>query len=153
MLYFRRSESEAHKAKSRRTSLMKHFSYVAAIIAAFFFASVVYAEQPKWPSQYRFPIQCNFGLKDAASPIVVIDNLTPVPIDSLIPAGTMGFEFRAASGSFIISSSGNIASSPIRVGRLVEQDQTYIWNGLAGTFNGSILGTAASTTVVIDGVW
>jgi hypothetical protein len=126
------------------------------MIAALFFllAGVVKAEQPHWPTQSGNPIQCNFGFKKVATPTITIDDVTPVNLVDYLPDGTIGFELRAASGSFVIGHHENIATGSSRVGRLVVEDEPpYIWSGNAGTFVGAVLGTATSTVIVLDGAW
>ncbi len=133
---------------------MKKSSYITLVLALMSIAIVVYsATYPEWPTQQGQPIQCNFGFKKVATPTLSLDDETPVNLADYLPAGTLGFEVRAASGSFVIAHENNVATGTNRVGRLVSEGQSYSWNGLAGTFNGSILGTAATTTVVIDGAW
>ena len=114
-----------------------------------------FAENPDWPTNNTVPIQCNFGFKDVATPTIVIDAITAIDPNDYLPTGTIGFELRAASGSFVIGHANNIATGTAvqRVGRLVSEGQSYVWSGLAGTFNGAIIGTTASVTLKIDGAW
>lgn len=130
---------------------MKKFFLV--IILLLLSVAIAFAEQPNLPTLNGVPVQCNFGFKSIATPTIVINAITKTDLNDYLPAGTIGFEVRAASGSFVIAHEDNIATGTSRVGRLVSEGQSYSWSGLAGTFNGAILGTAASATIVIDGAW
>lgn len=132
--------------------MLKKF-VLPAILFILLAVLAAYAEQPNWPTLNGEPIQCNFGFKSIATPTIIINAVTKTNLNNYLPAGTLGFEVRAASGSFVIAHADNVATGTSRVGRLVSEGQSYSWSGLAGTFNGSILGTAASTTIVIDGAW
>ncbi len=118
---------------------------VSGVPGSFVYAEVTDSGAPLFES--------NSGLRDVATPTFTIDDVTPVALSAYLPINTIGFEIRAASGSFIINHPGCIATGTARVGRLVSQGETYTWNGLAGTFNGVVLGTATSTNLVIDGAW
>ena len=132
---------------------MKRFVYCVALIATLFFLnSAVQAAQPEWPTQAGRPIQCNFGFMAVATPTFVIDNVTPVDLSDYLPENTLGFEIRAASGSFIIGHADSISASP-RIGRIISEGESYIWNGLAGSFTGAIVAYTANCSVVIDGAW
>ena len=52
-----------------------------------------------------------------------------------------------------VSGLGTIATGTARIGRLVSQGESFIWNGLAGTFTGVIQTDNASTVIRIDGAW
>lgn len=127
--------------------------YLIALILSVVSVVIAFADQPTLPTQNGYPVVINFGFKEVATPTFTINDVTAVDLADYLPAGTIGFELRAASGSFIIGHSENIATGTGRIGRLVSEGETYTWNGLAGTFAGAIIGTAASTKVVIDGAW
>lgn len=132
---------------------MKRFVFCVALIAALFFLTLaVQAAQPEWPTQAGRPIQCNFGFMHVATPTFVIDSVTPVDLSEYLPANTIGFELRAASGSFIIGHADSISAVP-RIGRIISEGESYIWNGLAGRFTGAIVAYTANCSVVIDGAW
>lgn len=132
---------------------MKKFFLVIILLLISVAMAFAQVEQPDWPTINTVPVQCNFGFKSIATPTIIIDATTKIDLNDYLPVGTLGFEVRAASGSFVIAHENNVDTGTNRVGRLVSEGQSYSWNGLAGTFNGSILGTAATTTVVIDGAW
>ena len=89
---------------------------------------------------------------DIATPTFSIDSDDIVEISDYLPTGINGFELRAASGSFIVG--GNtIATSPVRIGRLISEGESYQWNGAFGTPNVYIKTTQDSSLVVIDGAW
>lgn len=131
--------------------------FILPLVLFILSCTIAFAEQPNLPTLNGVPVQCNFGFKSitagGATPTIIIDAITKIDLNDYLPAGTIGFEVRAASGSFVIAHEDDIATGTARVGRLVSEGQSYSWNGLAGTFNGAILGTAASTTIVIDGAW
>ena len=127
--------------------------YLVALILAIVSVVVAFADQPTLPTQNGYPIVVNFGFKEVATPTITVDDVTAVDLADYLPSETIGFELHAASGSFIIGHADNIATGTNRIGRLVSEGETYTWNGLAGTFVGSIIGTATSTKVVIDGAW
>lgn len=137
---------------SKEIAMFKKF-ILPAVLMVLSLAFAAFAEQPVWPTINGRPVQCNFGFKSIATPTVIINETTKTDLNDYLPIGTLGFEVRAASGSFVIAHEDNVATGTARVGRLVSEGQLYSWNGLAGTFNGSMLGTAASTTIVIDGAW
>lgn len=128
---------------------MKKFFILIVMLAV---ASASFADRPAWPTQNTVPVNCNFGFKDIATPTITINNAI-VNLDDYLPAGTIGFEIRCASGSFVIGNPNDIATGTNRVGRLVSAGESYTWNGTAGNFVGAILGTASSTIVVIDAAW
>lgn len=133
---------------------MKRFIYCVAICAALFFLSLLaHAAQPEWPTQMGRPIQCNFGHKSIATPTITLGDVTPVNLADYLPAGTLGFEIRAKSGAFVIANPDIIATGTDRVGRLVEEGSSYVWNGLAGTFVGAVIANSDSCVLVIDGAW
>lgn len=133
---------------------MKRFVYCVAILAALFFLSLVaHAAQPEWPTQAGRPIQCNFGFKSIATPTITLDDVTPVNLANNLPAGTLGFEIRAKTGAFVIAHPDNIATGTDRVGRLVEEGSSFVWNGLAGNFVGAVIADSGSCELVIDGAW
>jgi len=127
--------------------------FILPIILFVLSCAISFAEQPTWPTQNGEPVNCNFGFKEIATPTITIDDVTAVSVSSYLPAETIGFELRAASGSFIIGHADNIATGTSRIGRLVSEGESYTWNGLAGTFNGVIIGTATSTKVTFDAAW
>lgn len=132
---------------------MKRFVYCVALIATLFFLSLtVHAAQPEWPTQVGQPIQCNFGFMAVATPTFDIGNAVPTNLSAYLPENTLGFEIRAASGSFIIGHADSISATP-RVGRIVSEGESYIWNGLAGNFTGAVIAYSATCSVVIDGAW
>lgn len=133
---------------------MKRFvSGVAVIAALFFLAVTAHAyNYPQWPTQQGTPIQANFGFKEIATPTFDIGSVIPTDLADYLPENTLGFEIRAASGSFILGHPDNISVSP-RVGRIISEGETYIWNGLGGNFTGSIIAYTATCSVVIDGAW
>ena len=127
--------------------------YFITLILLILSCACAFAERPNWPTENNYPVQCNFGYKKVATPTITINDVTQVDLNNYLPAETLGFELRAASGSFIINHTDSIATGTSRVGRLVTAGETFVWNGLAGSFNGVILGTATSTVIVIDGAW
>ena len=108
---------------------------------------------PSWPTQQGHPIQANFGFLHVATPTFTIGDSTPTDLAQYLPAGAVGFELRAKSGSFIVGHKDNIASGADYVGRVVAQGDSYLWNGLAGTFVGAVLSNSGNCDLVIDGVW
>jgi hypothetical protein len=118
-----------------------------------FISSVAMAERPTWPTQNGNPVECNFGFKEVATPTITLNATDTIDLADYLPAECIGFELRAASGSFIIGHPDNVASGTSRIGRLVAAGQVYSWSGLAGTFNGSIKCDADGTVVVIDAAW
>jgi hypothetical protein len=134
---------------------MKRFIYCVAVFAALFFivAAANAAQYPEWPSQNGQPIQCNFGYKKIATPTITLDNITPVDLADYLPEGTLGFELRAVTGSFIINHPENIATGTNRLGHLVEEGGSFVWNGLAGSFVGAVIASDSSCILAIDGAW
>lgn len=136
--------------------MKKHF--VIAIIMAIASVAVAFAQAPvpgypNLPTQNKIPVLANFGFKVIATPTVTIHN-APVDFDDYLPAGTIGFEVRCASGSFVVGHPDNIATGTNRIGRLISAGESYTWNGFAGQiFNGAMLGTASNTVIVFDAVW
>jgi hypothetical protein len=124
-----------------------------AVLLMLSIALVALAERPNWPTQNSVPVNCNFGFKAVATPTLTLDAADTIDLSDFLPAETIGFELRAASGSFIIGHPDNVASGTSRVGRLVSEGQVYSWSGLAGTFNGSIKCDADNTVVSIDAAW
>lgn len=116
-------------------------------------SSAAMAELPTWPTQNGNPVECNFGLKEVATPTITLDAADTITLSDYLPADCLGFELRAASGSFIIGHPNNVASGTSRVGRKVAAGTTYSWSGLAGTFVGAIKVDADNTVVVIDAAW
>lgn len=127
--------------------------FILPIILFVLSCAISFAEQPTWPTQNGEPINCNFGFKKVATPTITIDDVTAVSVSGCLPAGTIGFELRCASGSFVIGHPDNIATGTSRVGRLISAGESYTWNGNANSFIGSVLGTASSTVIVFDAVW
>jgi hypothetical protein len=115
--------------------------------------AMVCADQPDWPTLNGIPLNCNFGYKKVATPSIALDSSDTIVLSDYLPTGTIGFELRAASGSFIIGHPDNIASGTNRLGRIVPQGSTYSWSGLSGTFVGAIICDADSTVVKIDAAW
>jgi len=133
---------------------MKKNLYFSLLLFLLSIAIVAYsANYPEWPTQQGQPIQCNFGFKSIATPTITLDDATPINLVNNLPAGTLGFEIRAASGAFVIAHPDNIATGTDRVGRLVEEGSSYVWNGLAGTFTGAVVANSGSCELVIDGAW
>ena len=130
--------------------MKKH--YFLALILAFASVASAFAVQPHLPTQNGYPVIVNFGFKEIATPTITINN-APVDLADYLPAGTIGFELRCASGSFVIGHPDNIATGTSRVGRLVSAGESYTWNGNANSFVGSVLGTASSTIIVFDAAW
>ena len=131
--------------------MKKH--YFLALILAFASVASAFAVQPHLPTQNGYPVLVNFGYKKIATPTVTINN-TIIDLADYLPAGTIGFKIRCASGSFVIGHPDNIATGTNRVGDLVSAGEIYQWNGFAGEhFNGGILGTASSTIIVFDAAW
>jgi hypothetical protein len=128
-------------------------SYLLTIVLILASIGIAFAENPNWPTNNGYPVQCNFGYKEVATPSITVGDVVKIYPTDYLPAGTIGFEIRAASGSFIINHADNLATGTSRVGRLVSQGETFQWNGLAGTFNGAILAVATNSLVVIDGAW
>lgn len=135
---------------------------VALIIASI--CSLAFGVQyiPDLPEQAGSPVLCNRGFLTIATPTYTLDDVTPVNIqyflssaksENLLSAKVTGFEIRAASGSFVVCDSTNIATGTDRIGRLVSEDDSYTWNGLAGTFEGKIVANDTSCDIVFDGVW
>jgi len=129
----------------------QRYSFTALLIILS--AAISFAAQPSWPTLNGNPIQCNFGFKAVATDTVTLDDVTPIDVQSFLPAGAIGFELRAKSGAFVIAHKSNIATGTDRVGRLVSAGDTYIWQGLAGTFNGSVISNSGAAVVVVDGAW
>jgi len=115
--------------------------------------AIAFAAQPNWPTLNSSPIQCNFGFKSVATDTITLDDIAPVAVSAFLPVNALGFELRAKSGDFVIAHSDNIATGTDRVGRLVSEGETYLWQGLAGEFNGSIISNSGAATVVVDGAW
>jgi hypothetical protein len=130
--------------------MKKHFFLALAL--AFTSVIIAFADQPNLPTQNGYPVVINFGFKDVATPTITINNAI-VDLADYLPAGTIGFELRCASGSFVIGHPDNIATGTSRIGRLISEGETFTWNGLAGTFNGVIISNTGTATVVIDGAW
>ncbi|HNS10627.1 MAG TPA: hypothetical protein PKN29_13065 [Candidatus Ozemobacteraceae bacterium] len=130
--------------------MKKHFFLALAL--AFTSVIIAFADQPNLPTQNGYPVVINFGFKDVATPTITINNAI-VDLADYLPAGTIGFELRCASGSFVIGHPDNIATGTNRVGRLVSAGESYTWNGNANSFVGSVLGTASTTVIVLDAVW
>ena len=125
-------------------------------LAVFFALSVTFsafAVQPDWPTLNGEPIECNFGFKEVATPTITLDASETLVLSDYLPASCLGFELRAASGSFIIGHPDNVASGTDRVGRIVPQGGTYSWSGLAGSFNGVIICDSDNTVIKIDAAW
>lgn len=133
--------------------MKKHF--ILTTILIIWSCLQAFAVQPNFPTLGGTPVICNFGFKTVATPTFIIDAITKVDPSDYLPEGAIGFELRAASGSFVIGDTDNIATGTAvqRVGRLVSEGQSYSWDACAGTFNGSILGTTASVTIKIDAAW
>lgn len=131
---------------------MKRHYFIALILAL---ASIViaFAEQPHWPTLNGNPIECNFGFKKVATPTITLDASETLVLSDYLPASCLGFELRAASGSFIIGHPDNVASGTDRVGRIVPQGGTYSWSGLAGSFKGAIICDSDNTVIKIDAAW
>lgn len=132
-----------------------HSFFLTALLMMACIVVTAYGEDPNWPTNNSRPIPCNFGFKNVATLTITVDDVTSVDLNDYLPTGTLGFEIRAASGSFIIGNENDIASGTAveRVGRLVAEGESYIWNNNAGTFNGSVLGVATDTIIKIDGAW
>jgi hypothetical protein len=126
--------------------------YIVALVLALASVVIAFADQPNLPTQNGYPVVINFGFKDVATPTITINNAI-VDLADYLPAGTIGFELRCASGSFVIGHPDNIATGTSRVGRLISAGESYTWNGNANSFIGSVLGTASSTIIVFDAVW
>lgn len=131
---------------------MKKYSFLAALYI-FVCAFAAFAEQPDWPTLNGNPIECNFGFKEVATPTITLDASETLVLSDYLPASCLGFELRAASGSFIIGHPDNVASGTDRVGRIVPQGGTYSWSGLAGSFNGVIICDSDNTVIKIDAAW
>jgi len=127
--------------------------FILPLVLFILSCAIAFAQQPTWPTLNGNPIECNFGFKKVATPTITLDASETLVLSDYLPASCLGFELRAASGSFIIGHPDNVASGTDRVGRIVPQGGTYSWSGLAGTFNGSIKCDADSTVVVIDAAW
>lgn len=127
--------------------------YLPTILLVFAMIQTAFAVQPNWPTQNGEPLECNFGFKAVATPTITLDAADTINLADYLPSECLGFELRAASGSFIIGHPDNIASGTDRIGRLIPQGLTYTWTGLAGSFNGSIVCDADSTVVIIDAAW
>ena len=127
--------------------------FILPLVLFILSCAISFADQPDWPTLNGNPIECNFGFKKVATPTITLDASETLVLSDYLPASCLGFELRAASGSFIIGYPDNVASGTDRVGRIVPQGGTYSWSGLAGTFNGSIKCDADSTVVVIDAAW
>jgi len=127
--------------------------FILPLVLFILSCAIAFAEQPHWPTQNGEPLQCNFGFKRVATPTINLDSDDTIIVSDYLPSGTNGFELRAASGSFIINHPDNIATGAARIGRLVSQGESFIWNGLAGTFTGVIQTDNASTVIRIDGAW
>lgn len=127
--------------------------FILPLVLFILSCAISFADQPDWPTLNGNPIECNFGFKKVATPTITLDASETLVLSDYLPASCLGFELRAASGSFIIGHPDNVASGTDRVGRIVPQGGTYSWSGLAGTFNGSIKCDADSTVVVIDAAW
>lgn len=127
--------------------------FILPLVLFILSCAISFADQPDWPTLNGNPIECNFGFKKVATPTITLDASETLVLSDYLPASCLGFELRAASGSFIIGHPDNVASGTGRVGRIVPQGGTYSWSGLAGTFNGSIKCDADSTVVVIDAAW
>ena len=127
--------------------------FILPLVLFILSCAISFADQPDWPTLNGNPIECNFGFKKVATPTITLDASETLVLSDYLPASCLGFELRAASGSFIIGHPDNVASGTDRVGRIVTQGGTYSWSGLAGTFNGSIKCDADSTVVVIDAAW
>ncbi len=137
---------------------MKYF--VAAFFAALFISSSLFAYDPvSFPTQNRIPVNCNFGPKAIATPTIEIDDKTIVNLSDYLPEGTLGFELRAASGSFVFGHQNTIATGSAeitRTGRLIEEGEVYIWNGYAGlasNFTGAVVCNVGSGILKIDNAW
>lgn len=134
----------------------KSINYMIIFLSAVFILTsfLVYAERPVLPTVNGVPVQVNFGFTAVATPSFEINAESVTEIGDMLPTGTMGFELRAASGSFLIGHPDNLATGSSRVGRLVPQGQTYLWTGLSGTFNGGVVAeSTGSATLVIDSAW
>lgn len=126
--------------------------FIIPLILFVFSCAMAFADQPELPTQNGYPVVINFGFKDVATPTITINN-AKVDLADYLPAGTIGFELRCASGSFVIGHPDDIATGTNRVGRLVSAGESYTWNGNANSFVGSVLGTASTTVIVLDAVW
>lgn len=127
--------------------------YLPTILLVFALIQTAFAVQPNWPTQNGEPLECNFGFKAVATPTITLDAADTINLADYLPAECLGFELRAASGTFIIGHPDNVASGTDRIGRLIPQGLSYTWTGLAGTFNGSIKCDADNTVIVIDAAW
>lgn len=123
------------------------------VLLALSIGLVSFGDNPQWPTQNGEPVQCNFGFKAVATDTLVLDDVTPVNVAEFLPTGTIGFELRAKSGGFVIGHADNIATGTDRVGRLIAEGETFIWNGLAGNFQGVIIANDTAATVIVDGAW
>ena len=128
---------------------MKYLLCTVLILFGIVFAQ----QQPNFPTQVGVPVQCNFGFKHVVTPVITLNDTTPVDLANYIPNNTLGFELRAKSGAFVIAHPENIANGYHRVGRLVEEGETFTWNGLAGKFTGAVLADSGTCELVIDGAW
>ena len=127
--------------------------FLIAIAVLLCMVGSVFAENPRLPTNNAIPVFCNFGLKVVATPTITLDDVTPIDLNDILPAGTLGFELRAKSGDFVINNEQMLATGTDRIGRLVSEGETYIWNNNAGTFHGSIIANDAAATVIVDGAW
>ena len=131
----------------------KLFFFLLAVSLLLTCFSPIFAENPRYPTNNGYPVKCNFGFKYVATPTFALDDVTALDVNDYLPDGTIGFELRAATGSFVIGNEANIATGGIRIGRLVSEGESFVWNGLAGTFLGVIIANDTACDVVIDGVW
>ena len=119
--------------------------------------AIALAEIPAWPTQNAIPIDANWGFKKVATSTLEINAADDVDLIDYLPYGTIGFEIRSASGSFVIGHPDNVVASSTpasRVGRLIAEGTSYTWTGIAGgTFNGRIKALADNSILVIDAVW
>ena len=130
----------------------RHF-FLTAILMAICFFTVAFTAIPEFPTQNSRPIACNFGFKVVATPTIDLVETDVIDLKDYLPSGTLGFELRAKSGDFVIGEKNSIASGTDRIGRLVSEGESYIWNNNAGTFLGSIIMNSGTGTVVIDAAW
>lgn len=128
-------------------------SYILSIVLVFISIVCCFSETPNFPTNNGYPVKCNFGFKEVATPSFDINATTQVELNDYLPVGTIGFELRAKSGGFVIGHADNVATGTNRIGRLVSEGESFVWNGLAGTFNGVIISNLGTCTVVIDGAW
>jgi hypothetical protein len=147
---------KTQEAAMKNFPLILPLLFVAALILPLLFVAAPSFGQagiPHWPTQNGYPVNANFGYKYIATPTLNINADEVFDLNACLPVNTIGFELRAASGSFLIGHGSNLATGSSRIGRRVAEGQSIQWSGLAGDWNGGIVGEATATIVIIDGVW